>query len=53
VPGFTPDLRKFENRLNLALLVKFLEESFSPRRHGVTEGKKAGKNGGEQEAVFW
>jgi hypothetical protein len=23
VPGFTPDLRKIENRLNLALLVKF------------------------------
>lgn len=23
VPGFAPDLRKFENRLNLALLVKF------------------------------
>jgi hypothetical protein len=23
VPGFTPDLRKFENRLNLAILVKF------------------------------
>ena len=23
VPGFTPDLRKFENRINLALLVKF------------------------------
>lgn len=23
VPGFTPDLRKYENRLNLALLVKF------------------------------
>jgi hypothetical protein len=23
VPGFTPDLRKRENRLNLAILVKF------------------------------
>jgi putative OmpL-like beta-barrel porin-2 len=23
VPGFTPDLRKFENRMNLAILVKF------------------------------
>jgi len=23
VPGFTPDLRKIENRINLALLVKF------------------------------
>jgi hypothetical protein len=23
VPGFTPDLRKNENRLNMAILVKF------------------------------
>ena len=23
VPGFVPDLRKFENRMNLAILVKF------------------------------
>jgi hypothetical protein len=23
VPGFTPDLRKTENRLNFAILVKF------------------------------
>ena len=23
VPGFLPDLRKFENRMNLAILVKF------------------------------